>query len=60
MELVWIMSLAQKILFRIFKNMNPFFAKDISNPEFVRCLVDFASQGTGMDKQWMLKDLEVS
>lgn len=59
MELVWIMSLAQKILFRIFKNMNPFFVKEISTAEFVRCLVDFASQGTGLDKQWMLKDLEV-
>ncbi|CAE1249578.1 Zinc finger ZZ-type and EF-hand domain-containing protein 1 [Acanthosepion pharaonis] len=58
MELVWIMSLAQKILFRIFKNMNPFFVKEISTAEFVRCLVDFASQGTGLDKQWMLKDLE--
>eukprot|EP00106_Octopus_bimaculoides_P005363 XP_014772805.1 PREDICTED: zinc finger ZZ-type and EF-hand domain-containing protein 1-like [Octopus bimaculoides] len=59
MDLTWVMALLQKLLYQIFTNLSALFVKDVYDPALIQCLVDLASQGTGLSKQWLLKDLEL-
>ncbi|XP_059146557.1 zinc finger ZZ-type and EF-hand domain-containing protein 1-like isoform X2 [Physella acuta] len=59
-ETLWILSLSLKVLNRCFKSDKMITAgKKIFTSNFIQSLVYLACNGTGLNQNWLLKDLEV-
>lgn len=59
-ETLWVLSLALKVLNRCFKSDKiADISKKIFSAGFIQSLVYLACTGTGLNQNWLLKDLEV-
>ncbi|RUS90799.1 hypothetical protein EGW08_001418 [Elysia chlorotica] len=60
-ETLWVLSLVLKVLNRCFQNETLMAAvsKNVFSGSFVQCLVSLCCKGTGLNQNWLLKDLEV-